>query len=132
MSKQPLVHGILPALCLVLLLGSCSTPIDKKGEDLVREIEAKNGQITEAEWKTYDERLVALEKEFDEKSGALPDSVRQSFNEQIGKYKMLRLMGEMEGFGKDVKDALDQIKGAMDLVKDSLKQEIDASGSESK
>ncbi|MFM7824116.1 MAG: hypothetical protein ACKPB3_10125 [Bacteroidota bacterium] len=119
MIKPTHIPGALILVIASCLFG-CSKPLDQQGHDIVQEVENRKGEITEEEWRRYDSLMTDIENKFQEKGDAWPDSVREAFNKDLGKYKMLRLMHEIEGFKSGMKDALDQFEGAMDVVRDSL------------
>ena len=119
MNNQKHMQHLSILLFFTLLL-ACSKPIDQQGHEIVQEIENRKGNITEAEWRQYDSLMADIEKKFQEKGDTWPDSTREALNKDLGKYKMLRLMHQIDGFKSDMKDALDQFEGAMELVQDSL------------
>jgi hypothetical protein len=117
-----LTHLIVLLFCSSIFYG-CSKPLEEKSRDIVKEVEQKEGSITEAEWQQFDKRIEELKTEFEKNKASLSDSARTAFNKEMGRYQMLRFMGELGGFKQDMKDALDQFEGAMELVADSLQNQ---------
>jgi hypothetical protein len=107
-------------LVTITMFCSCSEPVDRKAAEVVAEVEQAGGRLSDAEWKVYDERMARIEEEYRAGEEALDDSSRAAYHRQVGRYRMLRMMEALDEFGQDVQDMVEEMKGAVDVMIDSL------------
>ena len=108
----------------IILVGmsSCNTAESKinKVENAVQNVQKNESSLNQKDWNNSDTLISNLEVELEKnRQNFSPEQIEKA-NKVIGQYKALRIKHELNNFKKSVNDIEQQIKGAMEVLTDSI------------